>query len=261
MSTRFYSPIVRWFIAAAAATAVVAPASGRAAVNLTPTADALVSAAHPTLNYGAADRLAVAAPQQVNGEFQSLLKFDTSAAKASFDAQFGAGQWRLDGFLTLFYTTKNDPLFNNPVASNIYIDWLPNDSWTEGTGTAASPAVGGGAGGVTYNDVAALSSGFENLIPGGWGGAPDTGGASQLTSSSTHPGFAADVMAGNIVTLRLRYFDASSSVIPKSREFASQTPLWSMSATALPEPRGAVILAAAATATAAGRRRRRAAQP
>src|SRR4051794_28920910 len=64
-----------------------------ATATLNPSADALLSAAHPADNYGAAGALALSGAGATNGEFQSVLKFDLSAAKSSFDATFGANQW------------------------------------------------------------------------------------------------------------------------------------------------------------------------
>src|SRR5215510_11942429 len=84
-----------------------------ATFTLNPVADAFVTAAHPDSNYGAAGGLAVSAPQLPNGEFQSVLRFDLQAAKASFDATYGVGQWTLQSItLRLSATSPNNPIFN-----------------------------------------------------------------------------------------------------------------------------------------------------
>src|SRR5581483_9794337 len=63
----------------------------------TPIADAFVTTGTngnlSSDNFGAAGALAIAAPGLPGGEFQSVLRFDLSGARSSFDAQFGAGQW------------------------------------------------------------------------------------------------------------------------------------------------------------------------
>ena len=57
-----------------------------ATVTLNPVADTFVSAAHPTSSYGTAGAWEVSAAGLTNGEFQSLLQFNLSSAKANFDA-------------------------------------------------------------------------------------------------------------------------------------------------------------------------------
>ena len=91
--------------------------SSAATFNLGPTADALVSAANPTNNYGGAGAFAISAIGLPKGEFQSLLKFDLATAKASFDTTFGSGNWTLDG-ATLQLTAANpgNALFNASAA-------------------------------------------------------------------------------------------------------------------------------------------------
>src|SRR5262245_34090185 len=95
-------------------------------VNIDPTADAFVtarsatpSAGLPTANYGGAGALMVSGAGTAKGEMQSLLKFNLAAAKTSFDATFGAGNWFIDG-ITLQLGTNfgsqgaqpNNPIFN-----------------------------------------------------------------------------------------------------------------------------------------------------
>src|SRR5689334_8158093 len=92
-----------------------------ATFTLNPSADAFVTTG-PTANlsgnnYGGAGALSVAAPGLANGEFQSVLRFDLSGAKSSFDTQFGAGQWSIQSIsLALTATAPNNAIFNASAA-------------------------------------------------------------------------------------------------------------------------------------------------
>src|SRR5215510_7387289 len=70
-----------------------------ATFSLNPSADAFVtpgsSGSLANSNYGGAGALSVAASGLAQGEFQSLLQFNLSGAKSSFDTQFGVGQWSI----------------------------------------------------------------------------------------------------------------------------------------------------------------------
>jgi len=91
-------------------------------------------------NYGGAGALSVAAAGLSQGEFQSLLQFNLSAARNSFDTQFGIGQWSIQSVtLQLTATAPNNAIFNTSSAGQFSASWLQNDSWTEGTGTPQSP--------------------------------------------------------------------------------------------------------------------------
>src|SRR5215472_9144063 len=96
---------------------------------LNPSADAFVTAG-PTgnlsgNNYGAAGALSVAAPGLANGEFQSVLRFDLSGAKASFDTQYGAGQWSIQSIsLSLTATAPGNPIFNASAAGQFRVSWM-----------------------------------------------------------------------------------------------------------------------------------------
>src|SRR5580765_4086981 len=75
-------------------------ATGRllgAVTDLNPTADAFVTTGPAnslaTNNYGAGGALALSATGSSQGEFQSVLRFDTSTAKSAFDSLYGAGSW------------------------------------------------------------------------------------------------------------------------------------------------------------------------
>src|SRR3954447_19790975 len=130
---------VRRALLALAALGLAMAASPRigaaAAATMNPVADAFVSSANASSNYGASGGLEASAIGSPKGEFQTLLKFDLSSAKASFDGQFGAGQWQVQSVsLQLTSTTPNNPIFNNPAAGVFAASWMQNDSWIEGSG-------------------------------------------------------------------------------------------------------------------------------
>src|SRR5262249_9801724 len=94
------------------------PLLAASSFSLNPSADAFVTTG-PTgnllnSNYGGAGPLSVAAPGLSQGEFQSLLQFNLSAAKTSFDSQFGVGQWTIQS-VTLQFTAAppNNSIFNS----------------------------------------------------------------------------------------------------------------------------------------------------
>src|SRR3954469_10744323 len=95
-----------------------------------PSADTFVSASNPAGNFGGAGALEVSGAGTSKGEFQSLLKFDLSASKSSFDAALGAGQWQVQS-ATLQLTTANpspQPAFNANIAGQFAIGWMQNDA-------------------------------------------------------------------------------------------------------------------------------------
>src|SRR5437868_11194092 len=99
-------------------------------------------------NYGAAGVLGVAASGKPQGEFQSVLRFDLAAAKAAFDAQYGAGLWSIQSItLQLTATSPNNAILNTPSAGQFNISWMQSDSWLEGTGTPPAPTMDG----ITFN--------------------------------------------------------------------------------------------------------------
>src|SRR5262249_50899311 len=125
-----------------------------ASVTSVPIADAFV-ATGPTNNlsnnnYGGGGALAVAAPGLTNGEFQSVLRFDLSGARNSLDAQYGTGQWSVDGIsLQLTSSPHNNAIYNDVAAGRFGVSLMQNNSWVEGTGNASNPANNG----ITYNTL------------------------------------------------------------------------------------------------------------
>src|SRR5579859_7163568 len=93
------------------------------------------------LNYGAAGTLAIASASSPNGAFDSIVQFNASGAAAQFNSLFGPGNWGITGIqlsLASNFGTNgahpNNGLFGNISGGQFGLDWLGNNSWTEGTG-------------------------------------------------------------------------------------------------------------------------------
>jgi len=226
-----------------------------ATVTLNPSADAFVttgpSGSLSANNYGAAGALSVAAPGLANGEFQSVLQFDLSTARTSFDTQFGAGQWSIQSItLSLTATSPNNAIFNASAAGQFGISWMQNDSWTEGSGTPSSPS----ATGITFSSLPSfLSAGDESLGTFSFGGG--TSGTANYSLSLT-PGFSADAQAGNLVSLRLFAADSAVSYLFDSRNFGTASARPVLSIVAVTEPGAFSLVGAGAALLVCGSIRR-----
>jgi len=226
-----------------------------ASVTSFPIADAFV-ATGPTNNlsnnnYGGGGALAVAAPGLTNGEFQSVLKFDLSGTRNSLDAQYGAGQWSVEGVsLQLSSSPHNNAIYNDVAAGLFGVSLMQNNSWVEGTGNASNPANNG----ITYNT---LQSSFINpaldqpLGTFSFNGGTSGSNVYSLTLSS---GLTADVLAGGVLSLRLYAADDAVSYLFSSRS-ASGGLQPQLTITAVPEPAVPLLLAFAAGAIGLWRRR------
>jgi hypothetical protein len=220
-----------------------------------PSADAFVangSSGNLSLNnYGAAGAICVAAPGLAQGEFQSVLQFNLSSAKASFDSQFGAGLWSIQSVtLQLTATAPNNAIFNSSAAGQFGLSWMQNDSWTEGTGTPSAPATTG----ITFATLPSfLSAADENLGAYNFNGA--TSGNS-IYSLNLTPLFAEDILSGSTMSLRMFAADNSVNYLSDSRSFGTVSARPLLTITAVPEPGtvslgllGLMLLVAASRAT------------
>jgi hypothetical protein len=206
-----------------------------ASSGVNPSADAFVTTG-PTgnlsnNNYGGAGALSIAAPNLPQGEFQSVLQFNLSSIKSTFDSQFGVGQWSIQSVtLQLTAGAPNNAIFNPSAAGQFSISWMQNDGWTEGTGTPQAPTTTG----ITFSTLSAfLSPADETLGTFSFNGG--TSGNSIYTLGLT-PSFSSDVLAGNNVSIRMFAADTAVSALFDSRSFgtASSRPL--LTITAVPEP-------------------------
>ena len=208
-----------------------------AVVNLNPTADAFVTTGPAnnlaTNNYGGAGALAVSAAGSSQGEFQSVMRFDTSGAKSSFDSLYGAGLWSVQSVtLQLSAAAPNNAIFNANNAGSFELTWMQNDGWTEGTGNPNTP----GTGGITYS---ALQSTFINPGVDEALGTFSHDGSSSGTfiyTLSPSSGLVTDLLAGDLVSLRLSAADTTVSYFFDSRSFGTAADRPLLSITAAPEP-------------------------
>ena len=219
-------------------------------VPLNPVADAFVTSANTSGNYGSAGAIAVSAPGLAKGELQTLMMFDFASTKSAFDAEFGAGQWSVSTVsLQLAAANPGNPIFNSSAAGTISVRWVNDDSWAEGTGTPASV----GATGVNFGSLAALfGSGTQSAGSLAFGGG--TSGANVITLGSA--GLLADILAGSTGSLNFFAGDSAVSGVFNSRNFNSSANWPVLSVTAIPEP-SAGLLALGGTLLAGLRRRRR----
>lgn len=214
-----------------------------AVVNLNPVADAFVTTGSAnnlaTNNYGGAGALAISTPGSSQGEFQSVMRFDTSGAKSSFDTLYGAGLWSVQSVtLQLSAAAPNNAIFNANNAGSFELTWMQNDGWTEGTGNPNTP----GSSGITYS---ALQNTFINTGTDESLGTFSYDGSSSGTFTYTlnaSSGLLSDLLAGDPVSLRLSAADGTVSYFFDSRSFgtAANRPL--LDVTAAPEPGTAALL-------------------
>jgi len=227
-----------------------------ATVTLSPTQDAFVSSANSTSNYGAAGALLVNAAGLPKGEFDSLLQFNFATAKSSFDLTFGVGQWTIQS-VTLQLTSANpgSPIFNSPAAAGSFtLNWMQDDSWTEGNGT---PAAGSTTGGITYATLPGFRSGSDQLLgtysfPGGTSG-------NNTYTLGMNSSFVGDAAAGNLVSLLALPADSAIVYTANSQNFTTvaNRPVLTVTAIGAPEPGVAGLFFAGAGAGLLPRRRRR----
>lgn len=205
-----------------------------AAVNTsTSVADAFVAASNPNNNYGGAGGLAVAAVGLPNGDFESLLRFDTAAAKAQFDTAFGAGQWHVTNVvLRLTATSPNNPIFNTQAAGQFSVNWAQNDSWVEGTGSPNMASMVG----LTYATFPSFLSSSDQAL-GSFAFDGSTSGANNYALTVT-TGVQNDIQAGGLLGLHVEPADSSISYVFHARNFgaASDRPMLSITAVSGPVP-------------------------
>lgn len=228
-----------------------------ASVTMIPTADAFVTTGSDGSlsgnNYGAAGNLALSAVGKPQGEFQSVLRFDVSAAKAAFDAQYGAGLWSIQS-VTLQLTANNpasNPIFNAQGAGQFQLSWMQNDTWVEGTGTPNAPTTDG----ISFNSLQSTFIGPNDEAIGTFSFAGATSGSNTYTLTLSS-GFTADLLNGGLVSLRVYSADSNVSYLFNSRSFNQTASRPMLTIDAVPEP-GSTVLALAGLSLLAGWKLRR----
>ena len=206
--------LVKYFLGAIIALTASICVDQPASFSVQPIADAFVtpgaSGSLSSSNFGAAGSLAIAAPGLPQGEFQSVLKFDLSAAQSSFNAQFGVGQWTIQSVtLQLTSSPHNNPIFNNIAAGQFGVSLMQNNLWPEGTGTGGIPS----SDGISYNSL--LSTYINNATDQALGTFNFPGGSSGLNSYqlSLSSGLVDDVTSGSDLSLRLFAADTGVSYL------------------------------------------------
>ncbi len=200
-------------------------------VELPAVADAFVSGANPNNNYGAAGGLAVSAAGLPRGEFQSVLRFNSSAATSLLDAQFGVGQWTIQAVqLQLTATSPNNPIFNASAGGLFSIRWLQSDAWAEGAGSPSVPSMSG----ITFNSLPGFLTPTDEAV-----GTFNFGGV--VAGSATYPllaagAFIADLSSGGDVSLHLLPADSSVSMVVHSRNFGDSNARPRLLLSVVPEP-------------------------
>jgi hypothetical protein len=214
-----------------------------AGLDLNPTADAFITTGPANSlsvnNYGAAGALALSAPGSSKGEFQSVLRFDASVAKSTFDSAYGAGLWSLQSVtLQLTAASPNNAIFNANSTGLFGVSWMQNDSWTEGAGTPNTPTTTG----ITFSS---LQSTFLNPTADEALGTFSYNGSSSGTFIYTlnlSPALVSDLLAGDNLSLRLFAADSGVSFFSDSRSFGTAASRPFLSITAVPEPGTAALL-------------------
>lgn len=180
-------------------------------------------------NFGGDGSLAVAAGALPNGQFQSILRFDLSGAVAALSAQAGVGEWQLfDMTLTLWAVPPGNGIFNNPAAGSINISLMQNNSWVQGTGTAAAPSTSG----ISFNSLTAITGPGDQAL-GTFSVPGSTSGPSVFTLALT-PGVISSLTSGADLDLRLSAADNSVAYAFASGSNATLYPL--LTVNVVPEP-------------------------
>jgi hypothetical protein len=215
------------------------PAWAAVTVSLEPVADAYLSSASASQNFGNAGALVLSGSATPTRQFQSILRFDLATVKAAFDTSYGAGNWSLSGLsLKLTAVTPNNVNFNPNTAGNLSLQWLTTDTWTES--------------GITWNGLpGVVSGGTESLGTAAYDGSLGSY-TFTLTPSS---GFLADALAGKSASILLSAADPATSLVVNSRNFSTVGNRPSLTLTATPEPSRLVLLGLGLTALLGQRRR------
>ena len=251
-------------------TELIARADTTYTINNT-TADAFVasgSASNPVgtdltgLNFGAAGTLAISSASSLKGEFDSVIKFNLASAVSQFNTTYGAGQWQITGLslqLASNFGTQgvqpNSSLFNKINAGSFGIQWLSNDSWTEGSGGGMGTAGFPSTSAVSFNSIPALLSGLHDPL-GIYGYTPPGNNVYTSYTLPLNANLVADAKAGGDVTFYFSAADTNVNFLFNSRTFASNHPEFTLSATAVPEPKAWAVTAVVLGVFAAIRRKK-----
>lgn len=102
-------------------------------------ADTFVSSGQPNMNFGSLAAMEIAAPTLAQPRAEkTLLRFNTGAMRAAFDADYGPGNWTVTGVtLSLFSNVAtggvqpNNGSFNRIASGDFEFDLIGNDNWDQ----------------------------------------------------------------------------------------------------------------------------------
>jgi hypothetical protein len=225
-------------------------------------ADAFLAAGAPgnpvgtnltSLNFGSAGTLAIAPAGSVKGEFDSVIQFNTAAAVSQFNTTYGAGNWQVTA-ITLSLASNfgtqgvqpNNGIFNTINAGQFGIDWLANNGWVEGTGAGMGGSGYPNNSSVSFNSISSLFSGGSASL-GTFRYTPPGNNIYENYSLPLNTSLVSGAAAGGGVSLYFYAADNQVSYLFNSKEFNSNHPELTITATAVPEP-GRLALATSALA-------------
>ncbi|MFO1488309.1 MAG: PEP-CTERM sorting domain-containing protein [Verrucomicrobiota bacterium] len=215
------------------------------------TADTFVSSGQPAVNFGAQGAVEIAAPNATQPRtLLSLTRFNATALRDAFDADFGAGNWTVtDASVTLFsnFATAgrqpNNASFNLIAAGNFDFGLLGNNTWGESTLTWNTlPDFLPGAG--STNTLDSLGTFF-------W---PATGASSSTWNLNAAP-LGNAILAGGDLTLFGQPSAGSSVSYLFNTVGTANPPRLNVTASAVPEPTALALLPAGLLAGRLLRRR------
>ena len=161
-------------------------------------ADTFVSSGLPDANFGTLGAMEIASPTTAQPRTEmTLLGFDTSAMQASFNTQYGAGNWTVTGVtLRLFSNVAlagqqpGNGIFNRIAAGGFEFDLLGNNNWNESS--------------ITWNTLPAILPGGNNantLTPLGSFNWDATGATSSSWTLTAAQPLVDEINAGSEVTV------------------------------------------------------------
>lgn len=190
-----------------------------------PVSDSFVSANNPNSNYGAAGALEVSAPSAANGQDLTYMQFNLSSTQSAVTADLGS-HWTVSSItLQLTETSPNNGIFNTNAAGQFAVEWIDNNTWTEGAGTPNSP----GNSGITYNNQ---PSAPDDALVGTFSYNGGTGSATYTLPVIA--GELSNIENGSLMTLEILPNDDVVSYLFNSRSGASHPTL--TASAMVPEP-------------------------
>jgi len=185
----------------------------------------------------------------------ALLAYDTAAIKAGFDAEYGAGNWRVTDVRVKWYSNYDilgipatHPQFNVPAAGSFNISLLGNNSWFD---AATAGDKGFANTGLNWDAVFGSGGAYRNLLDGAqilgtyaYTGGVFNGGNNcanevcdpRFWDLGSNAGLFGIIGNGGLVSLFGSAADANVSYIISQRGAAGAHPQLFVSASAVPIP-------------------------